>query len=142
MPAVLVLVLTLSAALHTGAQLAPAPHMVAVVSSQSPDPAIGTWRLNVSKSRYEPGPAPKKETITFAQVGSDTKVIITGIDGRANMIATEQSANCDGREYPIVGSPYYDTVVGTRVDARSAEALRKKAGKVVQTARRVISSDG
>jgi len=31
------------------------------------DPAIGTWKLNVAKSKYTPGPAPNSATITYEE---------------------------------------------------------------------------
>ena len=31
-------------------------------------PGIGTWKLNVAKSKYSPGPAPKSATVTFSAV--------------------------------------------------------------------------
>ena len=29
------------------------------VSAQASNPRLGTWKLNVEKSKYSPGPAPK-----------------------------------------------------------------------------------
>jgi hypothetical protein len=29
------------------------------VSAQASNPRLGTWKLNVEKSKYNPGPAPK-----------------------------------------------------------------------------------
>ena len=34
-------------------------------SSQAADPWVGTWVLNVAKSKYSPGPAPKSTTVTI-----------------------------------------------------------------------------
>ena len=30
------------------------------LSAQAADPIVGTWKLNVSKSKYDPGPAPER----------------------------------------------------------------------------------
>ena len=39
------------------------------LSSQPTDAAIGTWKLDAAKSKYDPGPAPKAQTLTcFAAV--------------------------------------------------------------------------
>ena len=32
---------------------------VAVANAQTPDPLVGTWKLDVAKSTYKPGPAPR-----------------------------------------------------------------------------------
>jgi hypothetical protein len=39
---------------------------VAIAEAAAPDPVIGTWQLNVSKSTFTPGPAPKSETRTYS----------------------------------------------------------------------------
>ena len=45
------------------------------------DPAVGTWKLNVAKSRYSPGPAPKSNVITIAAAGDTLKISSQGVDG-------------------------------------------------------------
>ena len=37
----------------------------APVAALKPDPLIGTWILNVAKSKYTPGPAPKSSTVVY-----------------------------------------------------------------------------
>jgi len=44
--------------------------------AQTPVPGLGTWKLNVAKSKYSPGPAPKSATVTFstaAQVQTESE---------------------------------------------------------------------
>ncbi|HZQ56164.1 MAG TPA: hypothetical protein VFB14_28500 [Bryobacteraceae bacterium] len=43
----------------------------------------GTWKLNVAKSRYDPGPPPKSETVT---ISSDGKVDVVSIDSAGKRI--------------------------------------------------------
>ena len=45
-------------------------------------------------------------------------------------------------EYPVTGSPDYDSIRLKRVDAHTAEAVLGHAGKEFATARRTISEDG
>jgi hypothetical protein len=33
------------------------------VAAQSSNPRLGTWKLNVAKSKYDPGPAPQSNTM-------------------------------------------------------------------------------
>ncbi len=42
------------------------PFVLGAQNAQN-DPFIGTWKLNVAKSKFNPGPAPKGETVTIAQ---------------------------------------------------------------------------
>jgi hypothetical protein len=111
--------------------------------AQTPtDPAIGTWTLNLAKSKYTPGPAPRSQTIAITAVGKGVKIVSKGVDGRGKATSTEFTAGFDGKDVPVLFNLIYDSVSQKRVDARSTEIVRKKAGKVVQTATRAISDDG
>jgi hypothetical protein len=48
----------------------------------------------------------------------------------------------DGQPHPTTGSPDFDTSTYRRVDANNSEYSRLKAGRVVMTGTRAISSDG
>ena len=47
--------------------------VTALSAAQSKDPFVGTWRLNVAKSKYSPGPAPKSQTATYEAAGKGTE---------------------------------------------------------------------
>ena len=51
------------------------------------------------------------------------------------------TAKFDGKDYPVTGSPYGDTVTLKRVDSHTVEAIVKKDGKVVLVDRRLVSND-
>jgi hypothetical protein len=110
--------------------------------AQPNDPAVGTWKLNVAKSKYEPGPAPKSLTVTIEPSGPGVKVTTKGVDAQGNPIETSYTANYDGKDYPVAGQPDWDAIALKRIDASTVEMSRKKAGKVVQTVTRVVSKDG
>ena len=106
------------------------------------DPIIGTWKLNLTKSKLIPGPPPKSETITYEAVGQGVKVTVKGTDAEGKPINTQYTANYDGKDNPVTGNPDWDTQAWKRIDANTGESTRKKAGKVVSTATRVVSKDG
>jgi len=56
----------------------------AVVAAPAADPVIGTWQLNVAKSKFSPGPAPKSETRTYAATDQGTAMTWkrVGADGK------------------------------------------------------------
>lgn len=110
-------------------------------SSRAPDELVGAWRLDVAKSRYRPGPAPKSETRTYIRDGENVLGVIQRVfpDGRRERI--EYTANYD-REYPVTGTEDYDHVVLKRIDRYTSEAVLSHAGRVFGTARRVIAADG
>jgi hypothetical protein len=35
------------------------------------DPQVGVWKLNLAKSKYSPGPAPKSGTVKIEAAGAD-----------------------------------------------------------------------
>jgi hypothetical protein len=50
------------------------------------NPYIGTWKLNVAKSKYTPGPAMKEETIRFEADGQKRRRIAQGTDGDGKQV--------------------------------------------------------
>ena len=122
--------------------------VVGVVAFSSPvmqaqrDSLTGTWVLNVAKSRYSPGPAPKQQVSVYEAVGEGVKVSVTGTSADGRKTAYSFTANFDGKDVPVTGNPEWDTVAVKRVDANTLEFTRKKSGKVVQTATLVLAKDG
>jgi hypothetical protein len=112
------------------------------LAAQGADPIVGTWELNVAKSKYTPGPAPKSETRTFVVAGQDIKGSLKGVDGSGKPTAASWTINYDGKDRPITGNPDADTLSLKRVNAFTVEATQKRAGKVVITGTRTISPDG
>ena len=116
---------------------------IASLSAQDKDPRVGTWKLNVAKSKYDPGPAPQSQTLTVEAVGKGEKVTseVVAADGKKS--ASTYTANFDGKDYPLTGSLLgADKVSLKRIDARTTERADKKDGKVIQTIKRVVSADG
>ena len=99
------------------------------------DAVIGTWKLNVAKSKYDPGPAPKGSTLTFEVAGDGIKTTAKGQDAAGNPTSTSYTAKYDGKDYPValLGTADFDTLSLKRIDAYKAEGTRKKAGKAVQS---------
>ena len=115
--------------------------LVVTVSAQA-SPEVGTWKLNVAKSKYSPGPAPKSQSVTFAAAGQGVKVTTEGVAADGSKTAQSYTANYDGKDVPLTGSATTDMVSLKRVNATTVERTDKKAGKVVQTLTRVVSADG
>jgi hypothetical protein len=111
------------------------------VMAQTTDPAMGTWKVNLAKSKYTPGPPPKSLTVKFepADKGVKTTAELVNADGTASK--SVYTANYDGKDYPITGSALADTV-SIKWDDKHLKRVDKKAGKVVQTFDRVVSADG
>jgi hypothetical protein len=106
------------------------------------DPAVGTWKLNVAKSKYSPGPPPKSATVTYEETADGIRRTGESISAEGTKTSFEYSAKYDGKDYPVTGSDVFNAISLKRVNDHTAEATLKKDGKPVSTARRVISKDG
>ena len=113
------------------------------VSAQSTEPVgMGTWKLNVEKSKFSPGPAPKSITTKFEPAGKGVKWTAERIGADGKLLGSEYTANYDGKDYPLKGSPTVDAVSLRRINALTTERVNKKEGKVVSTETREIAKDG
>ena len=115
---------------------------VVSVSGQTTDARIGTWKLNVAKSQFSPGPPPQSLMVKVEPSGRGEKVATEGVNADGTRTATQYTASFDGKDYPLTGSQVANTVSLKRVDARTTERTDKKDGTVAQTLRRVVSQDG
>ena len=107
------------------------------------DPAVGTWALDLAKSKYSsPDRAPKSQTRMYTQSADGTSLTIqtTTADGSS---ATQKSTfKYDGKSYPFTGSPMYDSLTLKQVDAHTVKSTQWKAGKETGETTRMISADG
>jgi len=113
--------------------------------AQSSTSNIGTWKLNVAKTKVSTGSAAasKSATFTVEAAGVGAKVSVDSVSADDTVRHWAYSANYDGKDNPITGnSPYGDVVAITRVDASTTRNVYKKGGKVTITQNAVVSSDG
>ena len=117
------------------------PAAIAQSDSRTGDHFLGTWRLDLSQSKYSPGPAPKSETRIYARDGTGMTGRIDRhyADGRREVIDYRADANHDS---PVSGTQAYDAVRFSQIDARTTEAVLSHAGRVFGTARRSLSENG
>ena len=105
------------------------------------DPFSGLWKLSLSKSKLSP-PLPKSQT---ARVDADASSIriteeVIGDTGERMIISVD--ARFDGKDYPVKGSPFADSVAYQRIDRYTIKGVGKKAGKVVMHETVVVTPDG
>ena len=95
--------------------------------AQETDPLVGAWELNVAKSKFGPGRAPKSETRTYVVSGEDIKATTKGVDSAGKPTAAEFTINYDGKDRPMTGIPDAETLSLKRVDAFTTEFTQKKS---------------
>jgi hypothetical protein len=115
---------------------------VASLSAQAADPVNGTWELNLAKSKFDPGPAPKSQARTYKVDEKNVTMISKGVDAEGKPTLVEYTGSYDGKDYAFTGNPNADTISLKRIDDFTIESMTKKAGKVLTTGTRVISKDG
>ena len=115
----------------------------ATVQAQT-NPLVGTWKLNVEKSKYDPGPAPKSLTRTVVAQGEGVKYTFEGVSGDGKPISYGFSVNFDGKDNPINGTipSGADAIAAKRKDPNHYVATLKKGGKEVGISRVTVSADG
>jgi hypothetical protein len=106
-------------------------------------PHIGTWTLNVAKSRYGPGAMPRASTITYETAGAGVKVTSVTVASDGSTSQSVYTTNYDGQDCPVTStSGGADFTAVTRVDARTFKRVNKSGGKVTTVQTAVVSRDG
>ena len=113
-----------------------------MASSQAADPWVGTWVLNVAKSKYSPGPAPNSTTVTIMAAAGGFRQMVETIPATGAPQKWDVMATFDGKDCAVKGTnPNGDASTYKKVDARSYEAVAKKGGKAMITSRVTICAD-
>ena len=108
----------------------------------SGDNSIGTWKLNMAKSKFTPDAPVKSLTTTREATSGGVKITTTGEMADGSPLNASAAAKYDGSESAATGAPW-DTMTIKQVDANTFTGTsRKKDGKYRSTSRTVISKDG
>src|SRR6516165_7020279 len=105
---------------------------------------LGTWKLNVKKSKFVPGPPRKSETRIVVTGPTGMKVSVDRVNGDGSTQEFEYSTNLDNKSYPVIGSGPYgaDSIAANLTAPNTIRSTLTKGGKVVATATSVVSRDG
>jgi hypothetical protein len=111
-----------------------------VLLAQS-NPFVGTWKLNLASSKYNPGPPPQSQTRTWDAAGM---VMVNGVGATGKPFSYGYSIKGDGKDYPTMGAiPNKADMISTKkVDANIYEAKFMTAGKQVETTTFTVSNGG
>jgi hypothetical protein len=115
---------------------------IASAARAADDPSSGTWKLNVAKSKYSPGPGPKSSTVTIKIENGTETYSAENVDAAGNSTQGAFTAKLDGTDAPVSGIPYADTVSIKRMSSHHLVATLKKGGTVMMTVHVVIAADG
>ena len=105
------------------------------------DPVVGTWKLNVAKSKFTAGAELTAGTRVYTEANGvytlDQK--LTGKDGKEK---SNQAQYSNGKDVKQAAAAAADTTFAKKVDANTWDFDLKKDGKVVGHVHRVVSADG
>ena len=111
-------------------------------TAQGKDPWVGTWKLNVAKSVYNPGPAPKSSTVVISATDGGISQTVDTVPATGPALHWMITAKFDCKEVPVKGNPNADMMSFKKTGDRSYEVISKKDGKTTTTAIIMISADG
>ncbi len=116
--------------------------MPAGFAADSTDPAIGTWKLNIEKSKIAADRVPKSMTRTYAAAANGTSMTVTGVNADGSAVSQSALLTYDGKDDAFTGSPMWDTLSLKKVNGSTVKSELKKDGKVVGHTTRTISGQG
>jgi len=106
------------------------------------NPVVGTWQLNLAKSKFSPGPAPKTDTRTYTESADSITMIWKSVAADGKEMNVKSTFKTDGKDYPLTGSANFDTLSLKQVDSHTVHSIQKKGGKVIGETTRTVSKDG
>jgi hypothetical protein len=126
------------------------PHVPPAQSSAAyaaDNPFVGTWKLNLSKSRItspdgiQPVPL-VKSIVTYVLDENQVKVTDDDTFTDGHSIHMEWLGNFDGKDYPVTGDPTADTWSYKKLNDHTLILTTKRDGTILATRRVTVSADG
>jgi len=116
---------------------------VASLAAFGADNTLGTWKLNVAKSKYTPAPMPVKSlNVTREASDGGVKQTTTGEQADGTALNASYTAKYDGKDVPVMGNAPYDTIAIQQVSANTLTDERKKTGGPYKATGRAVVSNG
>jgi hypothetical protein len=111
--------------------------------AQVPQSVLGTWKMNVAKSTYSPGPAPRSTTSHWEVVpGGGAKGVVETVDAAGRSFHYELVTMFDGKEAEYKGASAPTTRAYSRIDDRTYQYVERVNGKITTTNRVTMAADG
>jgi hypothetical protein len=115
---------------------------LAVIALAADNPFVGTWKLNIAKSKSSGSPMVKSNVMKAELQGGVYKNTWDGVDAQGKAFHVEWLTKYDGKDCPVTGNPSVDMASSMEIDANTFSHVQKKAGKEVGNFRLTISKNG
>jgi hypothetical protein len=134
--------------------------IVRAQDSRFSDPIIGTWKQNMEKSTYSPGPPPPKGSGAVRQYAAGQDGAIIAVTFNINpeglpSLGAIAAARYDGKEYPQhtvatlatslsshIGPRVERTISYKSVNRYTVEIVQRQEGVIVSRSTRTVARDG
>jgi hypothetical protein len=104
---------------------------------------LGTWKQNLAKSKFEPGPGPRTGAVSKRELVPDgVKVTTTAKDPQGRTMESRDTWIYDGKDHALYGAGFADAVARKRIDDFTVESALKKGDTVLLVQTTAISKDG
>ena len=103
---------------------------------------VGTWKLNLAKSTFRPGPPPRSVTLTGVASGSGVTVTADTVTASGAATHAVFTFVPDGKFHPITGSQIADANAVLKTDPYTVEYAYTKDGTLVQVGSYRFAMDG
>ncbi|MGI8961255.1 MAG: hypothetical protein ACR2IV_16105 [Bryobacteraceae bacterium] len=110
--------------------------VVLVAQAEHITPFTGTWKLNLTKSSFNPGPPFKSFIITFTPDGT-RKLDLIGADGQSLKASLPWS---DGKEVHVTGME--NATATSKIQGKTFHDTWKQNGRIIEDVHGAVSSDG
>jgi len=111
--------------------------------TQIDDGWLGSWKENVDKSTYRPGPSPKGPTIAkWEKDGPGLKITTDLVDDKGAKARWVLTSPLDGKDAPVTGGPAGMTRAIKLIEPRTYEIVTKLNGKELTSTRAILSPSG
>lgn len=104
------------------------------------NPFIGTWKLNLAKSKFTSGTPPKERMFTVQMVGDEDQITVNGTAPDGLFFSLKYEVPAKGGAGKILAGPF-DALSGKVIDDSTRELSFMKGGKEM-THIRIVSKDG
>ena len=116
---------------------------ITTIAAFGADNSIGTWKLNLEKSKYTPAPMPVKGlTVTREVSDGGVKVTTTGERADGEAINAAYTLKYDGTDVQVTGNAPYNTISVKQQNANTFTDQRKKTGAPYHASGRTVISNG
>jgi hypothetical protein len=102
----------------------------------------GSWKLNVEKSKFNPGPGSKSQTLTWKLTATGFEFTVDTVTAQGQTTQSRASGTHDGKPYAFKTANYSGMRTTRWVDAYTIEETDTVDGRVRNSRTAVISKDG